>query len=175
MNSQRHLDGSMSHHSGKMSQGLHGQLSQGNATDNASRVFSADHLDGTGQPPVMKTIMSYLNEKVTNFIMNEKDPSLAQLKIEGDMVTSFFDAVDKMSDQSLYTFIEDMKKDIEVIMQILYNSTNEMIVFFTYLLLILKKLNPIDHSFTNAMHMCKNLAKEINEDVTNGGNPSSVS
>lgn len=59
-----------------------------------------------------------------------------------------------------------MKKDIDVIMQILYNSTNEMVVFFTYLLLMLKKLNPIDHSFTNIMHMCKNLAKEINEDVT---------
>lgn len=50
-----------------------------------------------------------------------------------------------------------------------------MVVFFTYLLLMLKKLNPIDHSFTNAMHMCKNLAKEINEDVTNGGPPASVS
>lgn len=49
MNSQRNIDGSLSHHGGSnlnqqlsMSQGLHGQLSQGNATDNASRVFSAD-------------------------------------------------------------------------------------------------------------------------------------
>ena len=80
-----------------------------------------------------------------------------------------------MSDQALYNFIEEMKKDIELIMVILYNSTNEMVVFFTYLLLMLKKLNPIDHSFTNTMHMCKNLAKEINEDVTNGQPPSSTS
>lgn len=126
--------------------------------------------------------MSYLNEKITNFIVSHgkgnggaKDPVVQGLKIEGDMVTSFFDSVDRISDQALYTFIEDMKKDIDLIMQILYNSTNEMVVFFTYLLLMLKKLNPIDHSFTNIMHMCKNLAKEINEDVTNSAPPSSVS
>lgn len=28
-----------------MSQGLHGQMSQGGNTDNASRVYSADQLD----------------------------------------------------------------------------------------------------------------------------------
>lgn len=97
------------------------------------------------------------------------------MKIEGDLVTTFFDSVDKMGDQVLYGFIEDMKKDIDLIMQILYNSTNEMVVFFSYLLLMLKKLNPIDHSFTNTMHMCQNLAKEINEDVTGGHPPSSTS
>jgi hypothetical protein len=61
-------------------------------------------------------------------------------------------------------------------MQILYNSINEMVVFFTYLLIILKKLNPMCHSFINTMHMCKSLAKEINEDASNGGQgPQSVS
>ena len=49
-------------------------------------------------------------------------------------------------------------------MQILYNSTNEMIVFFTYLLILLKKLNPNSHSFTNTIHMIKNLAREINDE-----------
>lgn len=47
-----------------------------------------------------------------------------------------------------------------------------MVVFFSYLLMMLKKLNPIDHSFTNAMHMCKNLAIQINVDPT-GGQPAS--
>jgi hypothetical protein len=68
-----------------------------------------------------------------------------------------------------------MKKDIDLILSILYNSTNEMVVFFTYLLMLLKKLNPIDHSFTNAMHMCKNLAIQINVDPTGGGPASSTS
>lgn len=39
-----------------------------------------------------------------------------------------------------------------------------MAVFLTYLLIILKKLNPIDHSFTNTMHMCKELATQINDE-----------
>jgi hypothetical protein len=99
--------------------------------------------------------------------MSGKDKELQQLKIEGDLVTSFFDNVDRMADTTLYAFIEDMKKDIDLILQILYNSTNEMIVFFTYLLILLKKLNPVDHSFANAMHMIKNLAREINDDNLN--------
>jgi len=97
------------------------------------------------------------------------------MKIEGDLVTTFFDSVDRLSDQTLYSFIESMKKDIDVIMTVLYNSVNEMGVFFTYLLLMLKKLNPIEHSFTNIMHMWKNLAREINEDVTEGQPASSLS
>jgi len=40
-----------------------------------------------------------------------------------------------------------------------------MIVFFTYLLMMLKKLNPIDNSFTNLVQMIKNIAKEINIDA----------
>lgn len=91
------------------------------------------------------------------------------------MVTSFFDSVDKMNDTTLYSFIDEMKKDIELVMTILYNSTNEMIVFFTYLLILLKKLDPIDHSFTNTMNMIKSLTKEINEDVSGGMPANSVS
>lgn len=100
--------------------------------------------------------------------MSGKDTDLQKIKIEGDLVTSFFDSVEMISDQTLYQFIEDLKKDIDLILSILYNSTNEMVVFFSYLLMMLKKLNPIDHSFTNAMHMCKNLAIQINVDPTGG-------
>lgn len=48
--------------------------------------------------------------------MSGKDPELRGLKVEGDLVTSFFDSVDKLNDSTLYEFIEDMKKDIEHIM-----------------------------------------------------------
>lgn len=81
------------------------------------------------------------------------------------MVTHFFDSVNKMSDSAVYTFVEELKADIDLIMQILYSSTNEMIVFFTYLLIMLKKLSPIDNSFTNLVQMIKNIAKEINIDA----------
>jgi len=177
IHSQRNLDGSVSQHGSGMnqhsvSQGLHGQLSQGGGTENASRVYSADQLDQQANPqPQTKTIISYLNDKITTFLMSGKDPEMEKIRIDGDLVTAFFDSVDKISDSMLFSFIEEMKKDIDLIMQILYASTNEMIVFFTYLLMMLKKLSPVDHSFTNTIQMCKNMAKEINIDA--GDHPTS--
>jgi len=124
MHSNRNLDGSASHHNGSalnqqlsMSQGLHGQLSQGGGTDNASRVFSADNLDHhLGAPPQIKTIVTYLNDKITNFLMASKDPYLQKLKIEGDLVTSFFDSVGELNDATICQFFDEIKKDIEFIM-----------------------------------------------------------
>ena len=43
-----------------------------------------------------------------------------------------------------------------------------MIVFFTYLIIMLKKLGPLDHSFGNIISLCKKLAKEINDEVALG-------
>jgi len=135
-------------------------MSQGDAQ---SRAFSADHLEGAVNPAMIKSILSYLNDKITTFLMSGQDPALQTIKIEGDLVTSFFESVNKLSDMTLYNFIEDLKKDIELIMQVIFNSGNEMTVFFTYLLILLKKLSPTDHSFTNTVHMIKNLAREIND------------
>ena len=115
--------------------------------------------------------MGYLNDKVTTFMMSGKDQEMQQLKIEGDLVTSFFDSVNMLDDSILFAFIEDVKKDIDLILHILSNSTNEMVVFFTYLLVLLKKLNPQDSSFINTVHMCKSLVQQIND----AENQSSVS
>ena len=73
--------------------------------------------------------------------MSGKDNQVDKLKIDGDLVTHFFDSVGTMSDTAVYAFIEELKGDIDLIMQILYSSTNEMIVFFTYMLMMLKKLS----------------------------------
>ena len=54
------------------------------------------------------------------------------------MVTAFFDSVESIEDEVLYNFIENLKSDIELIMGILHSNTNEMIVFFTYLVILLK-------------------------------------
>ena len=48
--------------------------------------------------------------------MSGKDLDLQSLKIDGDLVTSFFDSVDMISDSTLYGFIEDLKKDIDLIL-----------------------------------------------------------
>ena len=95
--------------------------------------------------------------------MSGEDGTIPKLKIEGDLVTSFFDSVNELDDALLYKFIEDLKQDIELVMQILFNNNNEMTVFFTYLLMMIKKLGPSAHSFLNTVHMVKNLAREIND------------
>ena len=125
LNSQRHLDGSMSQHGSAVhhqsgSHGLHGH-SQG-GTDNASRVYSADALDAHANAMAQnRTIVSYLNDKITTFMMSGADAEMKNMKIEGDLITSFFDSVDKVHDRTLFAFIEDMKHDKELIIQILFN------------------------------------------------------
>lgn len=89
--------------------------------------------------------------------MSGKDTELGKIKIEGDLVTTFFDMVTAIDDSTLFQFIEDMKRDKELVMQILFGATNEMIVFFSYLLLMLKRLEPQSHSFTSVMHLLKEL------------------
>ena len=86
------------------------------------------------------------------------------IKVEGDLVTSFFDCIQSDYDEALNAFLDDMKRDIELIMNILSNSPNELIVFFTYLLLMLKRLSPADLSFVNITHMIKGLTREINDE-----------
>lgn len=98
-------------------------------------------------------------------MLSGKDAEASKLKVEGDLVTSFFDQVDQLDDHTLFQFIEDMKRDKDLIMQTLFGSANEMIVFFSYLLLMLKRLQPISNSFTNTMQMTKELAGQINDEL----------
>lgn len=75
----------------------------GSHADAQSRAFSADQLEKPENVQVVpKTIIAYLNDKITTFMMTGQDEELRQIKIEGDLVTSFFDSVDKLSDPSLY-------------------------------------------------------------------------
>lgn len=46
----------------------------------------------------------------------------------------------------------------------MYQSANELAVFYTYLLMLLRKLQPVSGSFVNTLIFCKTLARKINED-----------
>lgn len=49
-------------------------MSQGGGTENQSRVYSADQLDQAAHPQQSnKTIISYLHDKITTFLMSGKD------------------------------------------------------------------------------------------------------
>lgn len=50
----------------------------------------------------------------------------------------------------------------------LYQSANEIAIFYTYLLMLLRKLQPVSGSFVNTLIFCKTLARKINEDQARG-------
>lgn len=44
--------------------------------------------------------------------MKDTKGEMSLLKIENDMVTTFFDSITKLSDHFTYSFIEELKKDV---------------------------------------------------------------
>lgn len=69
-----------------------------------------------------------------------------------------------ISDTTLYAFLEELKQDKELIVSILFNSVNEVVVFFSYMIIMLKRLHPMAHSFTSTMQMIKELTRQINDE-----------
>ena len=57
-----------------------------------------------------------------------------------------------------------MKQDKQLIVSILFNSVNEVVVFFSYMIIMLKRLHPMAHSFNSTMQMIKELTQQINDE-----------
>mmetsp|Transcript_40493 Transcript_40493/g.38986 ORF Transcript_40493/g.38986 Transcript_40493/m.38986 type:complete len:153 (+) Transcript_40493:804-1262(+) len=129
--------------------------------DANSRMLSAEVIN---ERQMKKNISDLLQEKIT--IINVKDTKgeMGQFKVENDLVTTFFDNVGKLSDHLVYLFVEELNKDFETVMLILYQNANELAIFYTYMLMLLKKLSPEQNSFLNTLFFCKSLARKINDD-----------
>ena len=69
-----------------------------------------------------------------------------------------------MSDAFTFSFIESLKQEIEQIKAVLFQSSTELATFYTLLTMMLRRLSPIDGSFTNALMFAKQLAWKVNED-----------
>lgn len=120
-----------------------------------------------------------LQERITHFVSKQAtgdsngdknneivsyQQEFSQLKIENDMVNTFFDEIHHMSDAFVFNFIETLKQDFETILQTLYQSATECATFFTFLISMLRRLSPIDGSFTNTLILAKMTATRINSD-----------
>lgn len=116
--------------------------------------------------PRTKTITDVLHDKITNFVTKNTEYGVEfnKLKIENDMVNTFFDEINKMSDQFTFNFIEELKIDIESLLNTLYNSATECSTFFSFLLVLLRRLCPVDAAFTNTLLFTKILIGHINKD-----------
>ncbi len=116
----------------------------------------------------MRSIMEILHDRITAFVARgDNQGSFAaefgQLKIENDMVNTFFDEIHRMSDQFAFGFIESLKQDIDIIVTTLFLSGTELATFYTFLTMILRRLSPIENAFTNALIFCKMLAIKVNQ------------
>lgn len=116
----------------------------------------------------MRSIMEILHDRITAFVSRTDAQSnfaaeFGQLKIENDMVNTFFDEIHKMSDQFAFAFIESLKQDIDIIVTTLFLSGTELATFYTFLTMILRRLSPIENAFTNALIFCKMLALKVNQ------------
>ena len=77
---------------------------------------------GTQQKAKPKTITEVLHDRITAFVSQPKadeehdyGAEFAKLKIENDMVNTFFDEIHKMSDTFVYNFIETLKLDVSTL------------------------------------------------------------
>ena len=97
--------------------------------------------------------------------MNDQNNEISMLRVENDMVTSFFDNIEKFSDAFVVSFIEEMKKDMDSLTLTLYSSSNELAIFWTYLVMLLRRLSPLNSAFYSTKSFCQELAKKTVEDV----------
>ena len=73
---------------------------------------------GSGGKPKPKTITEVLHDRITAFVSQPKSGDedyageFARLKIENDMVNTFFDEINKFSDSFVFNFIETLKLDV---------------------------------------------------------------
>jgi hypothetical protein len=63
----------------------------------------------TGAKQRHRSIMDILHERITQYVSNENASEFSQLKIENDMVNTFFDEIHRMSEQFTFNFIETLK------------------------------------------------------------------
>lgn len=63
-----------------------------------------------------KTITDILQEMIATRSAKDTNNEVSQLRFENDMVTTFFDNVTKLSDHFTFSFVEELKKDVKLLL-----------------------------------------------------------
>lgn len=79
------------------------------AHDGISRNISAELMNERHQ---QKSITDLLQEIITSKSVKDANNEMSMLRIENDMVTTFFDNINKLSDHFTFQFIEELKKEV---------------------------------------------------------------
>ncbi|CAI2385623.1 unnamed protein product [Moneuplotes crassus] len=132
------------------------------AGDGASRILSPETMREERQ--VKKTITDILHEIILAKNENDENNEFSAIRVEGDMVTAFFDNIHKFSDEFACGFIQDMEEDLENLITTLYQSANDLTALFTYFVCMLKRLDELSPTFSATMNLAKLMARRIVED-----------
>jgi len=63
-----------------------------------------------------KSITDILQEILANKSAQDANNEFSMLRFENDLVTTFFDNVTKLSDQFTHSFIDELRKDVRLIL-----------------------------------------------------------
>ena len=128
-----------------------------------TRVISQETMNDP-EKRQRKTISDVLHEMISSLSMKDSNNEISLLRVENDMVTSYFDNIGKFSDQFVTNFVEELIKDIDNLTLTLYSSSNELAIFGTYLAMLLRRLDHLSGAFFATLNFCKMLARKVVED-----------
>ncbi|CAI2385624.1 unnamed protein product [Moneuplotes crassus] len=132
------------------------------AGDGASRILSPETMREERQ--IKKSITDILHEIILAKNENDENNEFSAIRVEGDMVTAFFDNIDKFSDEFVIGFIQEMEADLDHLTSTLYQSVNDLSAFYSYIIIMLKRLHELSPSFAATLAFSKQLANRIVED-----------
>jgi hypothetical protein len=116
-----HINQNLSHTNVGASAGIGGTHHHG---DGASRILSADTVNERQQK---KMITDILNEIITTKSAKEPGSGIGQLRFENDLVTTFFDKIDKLNDEFIFSFVNDLKQNVRILKpKFLEGSLNQL-------------------------------------------------
>jgi hypothetical protein len=83
------------------------------------------------------------------------------------MVNTFFDEIHKLSDHFAFNFVESLKQELELVMQVISLHASESSTLFTYLTMMLRRLSPIEGAFANTLILTKQIISKLNGEHNN--------
>jgi len=126
------------------SQGMLGVAGEG-----ASRILSAETKREDGH--VKRNITDVLQKIIVARNESDENNEASKFRVENDMVAAFFDNIHRFSDEFAQSFIDELQNDMETLVNTIYNHSNELSVFYTYLVTLLRRLSHLSSCFYSTL------------------------
>lgn len=106
-----------------------------------------------------------LHEAIASRAAKDTNNEISLLRVENDMVAAFFDSLARFSETFTHAFVEDLRRDVDTLVSTLFYSAGELVLFWTYMLVLLRKLDQQSTSFFSAIQLLKTLIARVQDDA----------